>query len=660
MSTCNYTTQISEEQCMTDSLDVINNNVSKLDAALVAVSAASLNANTEGISRILQGHNISVLPLANNGTGYLTIGETVCPPWHIDQADRYIYSGNTSSFVLGSNTPVAKVELNVFNGYPKFFTNNLNQIATFPAGWYRAVYKTGAMSYWSSFPGWYSITGETVLVAFPQSTIVQANPWPGGGDYWTTNVVRSLASLGTGTFRHDADAVQYFATSDAAIQYGLNYRGNGSPYYKDFYHPGGYLSVSFGDTPYTDNRVTTPPITYDLYPLNVVTVERTIKQVGESQIFLKHIRDVINENPPLPGGESLREAGGTYNIGASTIGAYAGGVLLQDGRVYLIPFYNTTALIYDPKTNNTTTPNGTHPGNGAYGGGVLLANGKVFMGPYYGTNKAALYDPTTNTTSFSDIIFSVPLPSHQTCGCVLLKDGRVFGVPIFIAENQQTYIFDPSSNTFVYTQARFPGKFAFSGGVLLPNGNVFLVPWGALQTNPAPAYIYNPTTDTANPVEGWPTSTTQGFYGGVLMADGRVYCIPADGGGQYAYIYDYVTNSVTRAGGTYPPDNVLSNTGVQNFAGGNLLPDGRIFISPASNPTARIYDPRTDTLTAPSFTFNTNSTENAFAGSVLMENGEVFVVPYSYTSGSKGRIFSTYYNRMFDKAAITGPFFNYY
>jgi hypothetical protein len=656
MSACNITTQINEEQCMTDSLDIINLNVSKLDSALVTISAASTNVSTEGVSRILQGHNISVLPLANNGTGYLTIGETVCPPWHIDQTGGYLYGSSATSFTRSQETPVAKVELNVFNGYPKFFTNNLNQIATLPAGWYQAVYKTGAMSYWSNLARWYSIMPGTVLVSFPASTVIAANPWPGGGDY-ATNSVRGIGYLEPSD-RNVYDEPQ--ANAQAAINNGLNFLGNGKPFYKNFYHPGGFLAVSFGDNPYTDNRVTTPGVTYDLYPLQVNTVAKVNKQVSDNPIFLKHLQDVVRSNSPMPGAETLRNAGGTYNIGASTIGAYAGGVLMQDGRVFLVPYYNTTACIYDPIKDTTITPGGTHPGNAAYGGGVLLADGRVFMSPYYGTNRAAIYNPQTNTTSFTDVLFSVPLPSYQTCGSVLLKDGRVFGVPIFIADNQQTYIYNPVDNTFVYTQARFPGKFAFSGGVLLPDGKVFLIPWGALQTNPAPAYVYDPDTDSTAPVPGWPTSSPQGFYGGVVMADGRVYCIPADGGGEKAYIYNPTTGTTSVAGGTYPPDNVPSNTGVQNFVGGHLLPDGRIFVSPASNPTARIYDPVNNTLTTPSIIFNNNATQNAFAGSVLLENGDVFLVPYSFTSGGVGRLFSTYHVRNFDKAALTGPYFNYY
>ena len=72
---------------------------------------------------------------------------------------------------------------------------------------------------------------------------------------------------------------------------------------------------------------------------------------------------------------------GTYSGGA----AYAGGVLLPDGRVFCVPYSGTTARIYNPATDTLTTPTGTYPGNFAYHGGVLLPDGRVFCVPLNGT-----------------------------------------------------------------------------------------------------------------------------------------------------------------------------------------------------------------------------------------------------------------------------------
>jgi len=76
----------------------------------------------------------------------------------------------------------------------------------------------------------------------------------------------------------------------------------------------------------------------------------------------------------------------------------------------------------------------------------------------------------------------------------------------------------------------YPGGYAYVGGVLLPDGRVFCVPFSATS-----ARIYNPTTDTLTT----PTGTYPGGYayaGGVLLPDGRVFCVPRSA--TSARIYD--------------------------------------------------------------------------------------------------------------------------
>ena len=61
--------------------------------------------------------------------------------------------------------------------------------------------------------------------------------------------------------------------------------------------------------------------------------------------------------------------------------AFRGGVLLPDGRVFLVPRNATTARIYDPVTDTLSTPSGAYPGSSAFHGGVLLPDGRVFLVP---------------------------------------------------------------------------------------------------------------------------------------------------------------------------------------------------------------------------------------------------------------------------------------
>ena len=155
-----------------------------------------------------------------------------------------------------------------------------------------------------------------------------------------------------------------------------------------------------------------------------------------------------------------------------------------------------------------------------------------------------------------------------------------------------------------------PEPVAFSDGVLLPDGRVFCVPY--LGTT---ARIYDPVTNTVTTPAG--EYSTYGFYGGVLLPDGRVFCVPYLG--TTARIYDPVTNTVTIPAGEYPAYAVY---------GGVLLPDGRVFCVPHYSTTARIYDPVTDTLTTPAGTYPSGS----FYGGVLLPDGRVFCVPHNSTT----------------------------
>ena len=85
--------------------------------------------------------------------------------------------------------------------------------------------------------------------------------------------------------------------------------------------------------------------------------------------------------------------------------------------------------------------------------------------------------------------------------------------------------------------------------------------------------------------------------------------------------YGTPADTLTTPTGTYPGSNA--------FLGGVLLPDGRVFCVPLNSTTARIYNPATDTLTTPAGTYPGGA---AFAGGVLLPDGRVFCVPRDSTT----------------------------
>lgn len=114
-------------------------------------------------------------------------------------------------------------------------------------------------------------------------------------------------------------------------------------------------------------------------------------------------------------------------------------------------------------------------------------------------------------------------------------------------------------------------------------------------------------------------TTVAGFgksAGCVLMADGRVYCIPYIMAGTQTKIYDPSTNSAVTAGGTFAVGD--------SYVGGALLPDGRVFLIPRNNAasqalTGKIYNPTLDTLTTCGGVWNI-----PHYGGCLLPDGRVF------------------------------------
>lgn len=215
-------------------------------------------------------------------------------------------------------------------------------------------------------------------------------------------------------------------------------------------------------------------------------------------------------------------------------------------------------------------------------------------------------------------------------GGVLLPDGRVFLVPTNAGVGR---IYNPQTNALTLTAGNDGGvtwptgsQGGWAGGVLLRDGRVFCVPSNALK-----ARIYDPvqnTVTTPSPEFRLSGQSGSAFAGGVLMSDGRVFCVPHNMTGGNPKIYNPASDSVDIVGGTWPANG--------SFLGGVLLKDGRVFLCPTgtaqSGYKARIYDPATNTTITPGGTYPDRAGSLAFYGGVLMADGRVFVVPFGNTT----------------------------
>jgi hypothetical protein len=265
---------------------------------------------------------------------------------------------------------------------------------------------------------------------------------------------------------------------------------------------------------------------------------------------------------------------------------YAGGVLLLDGRVLLVPHNEDSIGLYDPHRNLFSTGPNVGSGNAKYAGGVLLPDGRVVFIPqrpyrnltrssstgyYVGQVYIGIYDPRNNSFAFgptngfpltftdsggiAGYIARFPNGSDYTtepvyCGGVLLPDGRVVAVPAFVSVSGSTGseknhswvgIYDPKTDAFRWdggiteTETTDTLPFAYSGGILMPDGRVLFVPNASTTIG-----LYDPRNDSF--VDG-PSVSYRGYAGGVLCPDGRVALVPDTA--SYIYLFDPETNTAT-------------------------------------------------------------------------------------------------------------------
>jgi hypothetical protein len=198
--------------------------------------------------------------------------------------------------------------------------------------------------------------------------------------------------------------------------------------------------------------------------------------------------------------------------------AFAGSVLMPNGKVMLTPRNSDNIGIYDPVEG--TYADGPAHGKGLYAfyDSTLLPNGKVMLTPYKSAN-IGIYDPVANTYTDGPE-HGKGSNSNAFYGSTLLPNGKVMLTPYTSAK---IGIYDPVEGTYADGPAHGKGLYAFSGSTLLPNGKVILTPSSSDNIG-----IYDPGdgavgTYTDGPAHG---KDNDAFAGSVLLPNGKVMLTP--------------------------------------------------------------------------------------------------------------------------------------
>jgi hypothetical protein len=193
---------------------------------------------------------------------------------------------------------------------------------------------------------------------------------------------------------------------------------------------------------------------------------------------------------------------------------------------------------------------------------------------------------------------------------VLMPNGKVCLVPYI---SQYIGIYDPVTNT--YANGPLVDNYYFLSGVLLPNGKVLMMP----QSGDALG-IYDPVANSYSRL-GW-LSVSFIFHSMVSMATGNVLIIPyrpqASNPVCVFSIYNYTQDSIEQGPVFFSPDYM--------FAGGVPLPDGKVCLIMTQPRGIVIYDPVAGTQVETAMP-SMPSVNSSFNGGVLMSNGKVCLIP---------------------------------
>lgn len=354
---------------------------------------------------------------------------------------------------------------------------------------------------------------------------------------------------------------------------------------------------------------------------------------SSSTPFINNITQTIESSSVIP---SLVQASGNYPgptmDGIHARSSHLGATLLENGKVFMIPWAHNKGIIYDPVTDTTTETVPTFSPF-SYSGGVSLCDNRVMLIGRSGTID--FYNSNTDSISSSTINFT----GRTYSGGVRLQNGKVFMIP----RNSPAAVYDASNDSIEYVSSS-PIAGGFFGGVLLLDGRVFCPPENST------GLIYNPTSNTVSSTN----ATFPGYsrhVGATLLPDGTVLVVPQTFS-ETILIWDPISDSIVYS----------SPYTAGGHAGALLLPNGKVLLLPRGL-GLKIYDPVSRTISifsdnnAYDISWQGNLGSVAYWGGVLLLDGRVFIMPDAAT---KPLIYGTVSGGTFDPIVTKSPYINHF
>lgn len=254
------------------------------------------------------------------------------------------------------------------------------------------------------------------------------------------------------------------------------------------------------------------------------------------------------------------------------------------------------------------------PAGGSFAGAVAVQRGNAIVFVPYDATSIGLLD--VRAKSFETVSIS---SMNAEFGSVARFRGGVLtrrGFVVLVPWNATTIgLFDPFAKRVqaIDPQISLMGTNHFYGGAMLADGRIALAPHDANAV-----LLYDETSGIVEqvPLPGSIADESAKYAGAVLLPSGNVCFVPH--AAQRVAVLDATGSSVREVGPVL--------TGGNKFVGGVLVPSGKIVFVPYRSEYVGVFDPETGLTTL--FAHGQGPSGQLFAGGLLMPDGKVLFVPY--------------------------------
>lgn len=294
---------------------------------------------------------------------------------------------------------------------------------------------------------------------------------------------------------------------------------------------------------------------------------------------------------------------------------YRGGVLADNGNIYMCPRGQTSMLELDPSNDSTTKISLSGVSGDEYTGGLLAQNGNIYCPAFGGSSTILEFNPADGSNSEL-----TPTGSYTTfnIGGATLPSGKVMFQPR--SSGGHFTIYDPATNTASQAGSKtLSENFEYMGCVAHQNGNVYVMPFNGQQVS-----YYNEDSNSWTDID---VSSVIGdnsgaCQGGVMMADGRIVGVKYGTNG--LFVFDPSNDSFFLD--TYSSTWTGYTNSSQSYIGGALGADGNVYFANfnAGSNIEHVFDTQANSVV---FTSSASNNRNGNVGAVAAGNGNVYFVP---------------------------------